>query len=80
MLCRPQGWGRAVNRRDGGNRKRKDEVMEDAVVRLIKTSIKVMAERKWETAEGLVDEILDQGHLALHPEKKEEIVEFVKSL
>ncbi len=54
--------------------------MEDAVVRLIKTSIKVMAERKWETAEGLVDEILDQGHLALHPEKKEEIVEFVKSL
>ena len=80
MLCRPQGWGRAFNRRDGENRKRKGEVMEDAVVRLIKTAIKVMAERKWDTAEGLVGDILDQAHLALHPEKRNEIVEYVKSL
>ena len=54
--------------------------MEDAVVRLIKTAIKVMAERKWDTAEGLVGDILDQAHLALHPEKRNEIVEYVKSL
>ena len=54
--------------------------MEDNVVRLIKTVIKLMAEREWDTAEGLVDEILDQAHLALHPEKRNEIVEYVKSL
>lgn len=54
--------------------------MEENVVRLIKTVIKVMAESKWETAEGLVDEILDQAHLALHPEKRNDIVEYVKSL
>lgn len=54
--------------------------MEDKVVRLIKTAIKVVAERKWETAEGLVNEILDQAHLALHPEKRKESVEYVKSL
>lgn len=54
--------------------------MEDNVVRLIKTVIKLMAEREWDTAEGLVNEILDQAHLALHPEKREEIVEYVKSL
>ena len=54
--------------------------MEESVVRLIKTVIKVVAESKWDTAEGLVDEILDQAHLALHPEKRNEIVEYVKSL
>lgn len=54
--------------------------MEDNVVRLIKAVIKVMAEREWETADGLVDEILNQAHLALHPEKKNEIVEYVKTL
>lgn len=54
--------------------------MEDAVVMLIKTVIKVMTEMEWETADGLVDEILDQAHLALHPEKRNEIVEYVKSL
>lgn len=54
--------------------------MEDNVVRLIKTVIKVMAESKWDTAEGLVDEILDQAHLALHPEKRNGIVEYIKSL
>lgn len=54
--------------------------MEDNVVRLIKTVIKLMAEREWDTAEGLVDEILDQAHLALHPEKRNEIVQYIKSL
>lgn len=54
--------------------------MEENLVRLIKTVIKLMAERDWDTAEGLVDEILDQAHLALQPEKRNEIVEYVKSL
>ena len=54
--------------------------MEDSVVRLIKTVIKVMAERNWETAEGLVEDILEQSHVALHQEKRNEIVEYVKSL
>ena len=54
--------------------------MEENLVRLIKTVIKLMAERDWDTAEGLVDDILDQSHLALHPEKRNEIVEYIKSL
>lgn len=79
-MRRAEDKGRAYDRRNGRAIERKDEVMEDAVVRLIKTAIKVVAERKWETAEGLVDEILEQAHLALHPEKRNEIVEYVKKL
>lgn len=54
--------------------------MEENLVRLIKTVIKLVAEQQWDTAEGLVDEILDQAHLALHPEKRNEIVEYIKTL
>ena len=54
--------------------------MEENLVRLIKVVIKLMAEQEWQTAEGLVEDILDQSHVALHQEKKEEIVEYIKSL
>lgn len=54
--------------------------MEEAIVKLLKVTIKRTARWERETPEELVDGILAEAELALHEEARQELIDYIINL